>query len=186
MTGHVPEIAGHAAETVGHAGPKYPAFPLLGPAGLVVEPEIHHLFVSRTLVGTIMTFVAYVLSFLCLILNASLFVRLKPPISFIFAFLLHPQTVFRFARDIIERAGWKPGEDRIELSIDRSDKAIRARRVACGGYKLIGAAKSLPYVKFTAARGMPIAEKPAEATDVVVVGGELMFVLPESVRIAQG
>lgn len=96
------------------------------------------------------------------------------------------QTVFRFARDIVERAGWMPGEDRIELSIDRSDKAIRARRVACGGYKLIGGTKSLPYVKFTAARGMPIADQAAEATDVVVVGGELMFVLPEGVRIAQG
>ena len=49
-----------------------------------------------------------------------------------------PQTVFRFSDDLLERAGWVPGEDRIELMIDRTDMAIRARKVAVGGYKLIG------------------------------------------------
>ena len=39
-------------------------------------------------------------------------------------------------------------------------------------------------LKFTAARGMPIADEASEATDVVVVGGELMFVLPEGVRLS--
>lgn len=97
-----------------------------------------------------------------------------------------PQTVFRFADDLVERAGWKPGEDRIELMIDRADMAIRARRVPAGGYKLIGNGSARPYLKFTAARGMPVADEAAEATDVVVVGGELMFVLPQGVRLAAG
>lgn len=94
------------------------------------------------------------------------------------------QTVFRFSDDLIERAGWVPGIDRIELLIDRTDMAIRARKVAAGGYKLIGNGSARPYLKFTAARGMPIADEAAEAADVVVVGGELMFVLPEGVRLA--
>lgn len=68
--------------------------------------------------------------------------------------------------------------------IDRDDMAIRARKVAVGGYKLIGNGSARPYLKFTAARGMPIADEAAEATDVVVVAGELMFVLPEGVRLA--
>jgi hypothetical protein len=96
------------------------------------------------------------------------------------------QTIFRFSDDLVERAGWTPGADRIELSIDRSDLAIRARRTVCGGYKLIGNGSARAYVKFTAARGMPLADAPTEATDVVVVGGELMFVLPDGVRIAAG
>ena len=95
-----------------------------------------------------------------------------------------PQTVFRFSDDLVERAGWVPGHDRIELLIDRTDMAIRARQVAAGGYKLIGNGSARPYLKFTAARGMPIADEAAEATDVVVVGGELMFVLPEGVRLS--
>ena len=95
-----------------------------------------------------------------------------------------PQTVFRFSDDLVERAGWLPGHDRIELLIDRTDMAIRARKVAAGGYKLIGNGSARPYLKFTAARGMPIADEAAEATDVVVVGGELMFVLPGGVRLA--
>ena len=48
-----------------------------------------------------------------------------------------PQTVFRFSDDLVERAGWAPGEDRIELMIDRNDMAIRARKVAVGGYKAL-------------------------------------------------
>lgn len=96
------------------------------------------------------------------------------------------QTVFRFSDDIVEKAGWTPGEDRIELSIDRSDLAIRARRTVCGGYKLIGNGSARPYLKFTAARGMPVTDEPAEATDVVVVGGEVMFVLPTGVRLCAG
>ncbi len=95
-----------------------------------------------------------------------------------------PQTVFRFSDDRIERAGWVPGHDRIELLIDRTDMAIRVRKVAAGGYKLFGSGSARPYLKFTAARGMPIADEAAEATDVVVVGGELMFVLPEGIRLA--
>jgi len=94
------------------------------------------------------------------------------------------QTIFRFSDDLVERAGWVPGEDRIELMIDRADMAIRARKVAAGGYKLIGNGSARPYLKFTAARGMPIADEASEATDVVVVGGELMFVLPEGVRLS--
>jgi hypothetical protein len=39
-------------------------------------------------------------------------------------------------------------------------------------------------LKFTAARGMPIANEASEATDVVVLGGELMFVLPDGVRLS--
>jgi acetyl esterase/lipase len=39
-------------------------------------------------VEAFLTFVAYLLSFLCLLLNASLFVRARPPISYIFAFML--------------------------------------------------------------------------------------------------
>jgi hypothetical protein len=98
----------------------------------------------------------------------------------------HAQTVFRFSDDLVERAGWVPGVDRVELLIDRSAMAIRARKVACGGYKLIGHRTARPYIKFTAARGMPIADQPAEANDVVVVGGEIMFVLPDGVRLASG
>jgi hypothetical protein len=97
-----------------------------------------------------------------------------------------PQTVFRFSDDLVERAGWTPGVDRIELMIDRTDMAIRARKVAAGGYKLIGNGNARPYLKFTAARGMPISDEAAEATDVVVVAGELMFVLPAGVRLAAG
>jgi hypothetical protein len=96
------------------------------------------------------------------------------------------QTMFRFADDIVEKAGWNPGVDRIELAVDRSDLAIRARRTVAGGYKLIGREGARAYVKFTAARGMPVADEPAEATDVVVVGGEVMFVLPAGVRLAAG
>lgn len=92
--------------------------------------------------------------------------------------------MFRFSDDLVERAGWMPGADRIELLIDRTDVAIRARRVAVGGYKLIGNDNARPYPKLTAARGMAIADEAAEATDVVVVAGELMFVLPEGVRLA--
>lgn len=94
------------------------------------------------------------------------------------------QTIFRFSDDLVERAGWVPGEDRIELMIDPTDMAIRARKVAAGGYKLIGNGRARPYLKFTAARGMPIADEAAEATDVIVVAGELMFVLPEGVRLS--
>ena len=94
------------------------------------------------------------------------------------------QTVFRFAEDLIERAGWTPGVDRIQLLIDRTDMAIRARRVAVGGYKLIGNGRSRPYLKFTAAKGMPISVDAAEATDIVVVANEIMFVLPEGVVLA--
>lgn len=96
------------------------------------------------------------------------------------------QTIFRFSDDIVQKAGWTPGVDRIELAIDRSDLAIRARKTAVGGYKLIGSGTARAYVKFTAARGMPIADEVAESTDVVVVGGELMFVLPEGTRLAAG
>jgi hypothetical protein len=96
------------------------------------------------------------------------------------------QTIFRFSDDIVQKAGWKPGEDRIELFIDRSDLAIRARKTHRGGYKLIGNGTARSYVKFTAARGMPVADEPGEATDVVVVGGEVMFVLPTCVRISAG
>lgn len=95
-----------------------------------------------------------------------------------------PQTVFRFSDDLVERAGWVPGHDRIELLIDRNDMAIRARKVDVGGYKLIGNGSARPYVKFTAARGMPVADEAAEASDVVVVAGEIMFVLPEGVRLS--
>lgn len=31
---------------------------------------------------------------------------------------------------------------------------------------------------------MPVADEAAEATDVVVVGGELTFVLPDCIRLA--
>ena len=96
------------------------------------------------------------------------------------------QTVFRFSDDLIERVGWVPGVDRIELMIDRTDMAIRARKVAAGGYKLIGNRRARPYLKFTAARGMPISDEATEATDVVIVAGELMFVLPAGVRLAAG
>lgn len=94
------------------------------------------------------------------------------------------QTVFRFSDDLIERAGWVPGIDRIELLIDRTDMAIRARKVAAGGYKLIGNGSARPYLKFTAARGMPVSDEASEAVDVVVVGGEIMFVLPSTVRLS--
>lgn len=97
-----------------------------------------------------------------------------------------PQTIFRFSDDLVEKAGWQAGADRIELAIDRSDMAIRARKTKFGGYKLISNGTARPYVKFTAARGMPIADVPVEATDVVVVGGELMFVLPDAVRLSAG
>ena len=93
-----------------------------------------------------------------------------------------PQTVFRFADDIVEKAGWAPGSSRIELAIDRVDMAIRARQTHSGGYKLIGGT-GRPYLKFTAARGMPVTDEPREATDVVVVGGEVMLVLPPGVRL---
>lgn len=96
------------------------------------------------------------------------------------------QTTFRFSDDIVAKAGWTPGKDRICLAIDRDDLAIRATRVQSGGYKLISNGTGRPYVKFTAARGMPVADTPAEAADVVVVGGEIMFVLPEGTRITPG
>lgn len=92
--------------------------------------------------------------------------------------------MFRFSDDLVERAGRVPGQDRIELLIDRTDMAIRARKVPVGGYKLIGNGSARLYLKFTAARGMPVADEAAEATDVVVVGGELMFVLPDCILIA--
>jgi hypothetical protein len=63
-----------------------------------------------------------------------------------------PQTVFRFSDDLVERAGCVPSEDRIELMIDRTDMAIRARKVAAGGYKLIGNCSARPYLKFGSAR----------------------------------
>ena len=94
------------------------------------------------------------------------------------------QTLFRFSDDLIEKAGWTAGKDRITLSIDRMDLAIRARRTLVGGYKLIANRSARPYLKFTAARGMPIADTPSESTDVVVVGGEILFTLPASVRLA--
>lgn len=96
------------------------------------------------------------------------------------------QTVFRFSDDIVTKAGWLPGKDRIELSIDRSDLAIRAKKTVCGGYKLIGNGNARAYLKFTAARGMPVADEPVEATDVVVVDGVVMFVLPAGIRLCAG
>lgn len=96
------------------------------------------------------------------------------------------QTIFRLSHDIVEKAGWQPGVDRIDLGIDRDDLAIRAKKVASGGYKLNGHKNAYPYVKFTAARGMPVSDQPLEATDVVVIGGEIMFVLPFGVRLAAG
>lgn len=95
-----------------------------------------------------------------------------------------PQTTFRFSDDLVERAGWVPGHDRIELLIDRADMAIRARKVEVGGYKLIGSGSARAYLKFTAARGMPVSDEASEAADVVVVGGEIMFVLPAGVRLS--
>lgn len=94
------------------------------------------------------------------------------------------QTLFRFSDDLIEKAGWTAGKDRITLSIDRTDLAIRARRTLVGGYKLIANGSARPYLKFTAARGMPIADAPSESIDVVVVGGEILFTLPDGVRLA--
>lgn len=96
------------------------------------------------------------------------------------------QTVFRFSDDLVEKAGWQPGVDQIELLIDRSDLAIRAKKVACGGYKLTGSTTARSYVKFTAAKGMPVSDQPSVATDVVVVGGEIMFVLPAGVQLVSG
>jgi ribosomal protein L37AE/L43A len=42
------------------------------------------------------------------------------------------QTLFRFSDDLIEKAGWTAGKDRITLSIERTDLAIRARRTLTG------------------------------------------------------
>lgn len=77
-----------------------------------------------------------------------------------------------------------PGEDRIEVFIDRETKTIKLCKVTHGGYKLLGGASSRPHVKFTVAKGMPIAETPAEADDVIVIGGEIMFMLPSDVRVS--
>jgi hypothetical protein len=96
------------------------------------------------------------------------------------------QTLFRFSDDIVEKAHWTPGADRVRLKIDRDAMAIKVERTLVGGYKLLGRDAARAYVKFTAARGMPIADEPVEAADVVVVGGEVMFVLPQGVRIAEG
>ena len=45
---------------------------------------------------------------------------------------------------------------------------------------------SFKWAWLVAHRGMPVADEVTEATDVVVVGGELMFVLPDGVRLATG
>ena len=94
------------------------------------------------------------------------------------------QTTFRFSEDLIDKAGWITGGDRIEIYIDRDAKTIKLCKVASGGYKLLGGKTSRPNLKFTVARGMPAADEAVEATDVIVVGGEIMFVLPDAVRIS--
>jgi hypothetical protein len=95
-----------------------------------------------------------------------------------------PQTIFRFADDLVQQAGWSPGSDRIGLFIHRGNRTIEARRVgAAQGYKLLGGHSSRPHVKFTVAAGMPVADTPGEATDVVVQDGVIMFVLPDGIHL---
>ena len=93
-----------------------------------------------------------------------------------------PQTVFRFSDEVIEKAGWKAGEHRIGLSIDWSERTIRAQKVTNGGYKLSGHATSRAIIKFTAAPLMPIVDQPCEIMDAIVTSGEIIFVLPPTVR----
>lgn len=96
------------------------------------------------------------------------------------------QTVFRFAQDLVDKAGWTAGADRVEIFIDRGARTIKLCRVPAGGYKLLGGTSSRPNVKFTVARGMPSVAQAVEVTDVIVVGGEVLFTLPEAVTIAAG
>jgi len=95
------------------------------------------------------------------------------------------QTQFRLAVDLVEKAGWVAGEDRVEIYIDGETRTIKLRKVAVGGYKLLGSASARPTLKFTVAKGMPIVnEGPVEAADVIVVAGEILFTLPEQATIA--
>jgi len=96
-----------------------------------------------------------------------------------------PQTLFRFCDDIVEKAGWAVGSDRIGVAIDWSDRTIRARKVATGGYKLSGTNKSRATIKFTVAPRMPVTDQPKEILEAIVIGGEIIFVLPESVKRSQ-
>ncbi len=95
-----------------------------------------------------------------------------------------PQTIFRFSCDLVERAGWIPGKDRIQLQIDPTDMCIVASRSDASGYKLTQHRTSRPYVKFTVAKGMPIAQTVTEVTEIIVHEDKLMFFLPKEVRCA--
>jgi hypothetical protein len=94
------------------------------------------------------------------------------------------QTTFRFSDEVVEKAGWIAGSDRIGFSIDWKDRTIRAVKVSKGGYKLNGSPKSRANVKFAVAPRMTVCDKPTEISEAIVIGNEVVFVLPDTVRMA--
>lgn len=97
-----------------------------------------------------------------------------------------PETVFRFSDEIIEKAGLKPGTDRIDLQIDQERMKIKATKKPSGGYKLLKNGKSGGYVKYTAARGMPVVDEAVEVLEALVVENSIVFNLPKAARLCAG
>lgn len=92
-------------------------------------------------------------------------------------------TSLRFSQDLIDKAGWHPGQHRLKLQIDPVDRVLRLTPTKTGGYKLIDPRSGSPFVKFSVAPGMPLTRRACQATDVVVAAGDMLLVLPQEVDL---